>query len=66
MLFCKNKQQEVTQMENMSKLLADYRKPLQELIERQDRLDVEQLQQLTAWQRSTYREVLKFKDKEQQ
>lgn len=52
-------------MEHIKDLLTCYRTPLQELIKRQEQLDTKQLEELTAWQRSVYREVLKFRNKEQ-
>jgi hypothetical protein len=50
-------------MQHISKLLESYRLPLDQLIEKYKALTPSEVQTLSAWQRSSYREVMKFADK---
>jgi hypothetical protein len=47
-------------MQHVSKLLENYKLSLDQLIEKYKALTPSEVQTLSAWQRSSYREVMKF------
>jgi hypothetical protein len=47
-------------MQHISKILENYSAPLRSLVDNWKNLEEIDLEKMTAWERSSYREVMKF------
>lgn len=50
-------------MQQITKILKTYATPLNELVVKQATISEKELEKMTAWQRSSYREIMKFATK---
>ena len=52
-------------MQHISELLEEYRTPFKELLTKYNAILEKDVKNMTAWERSTYREIIKYAKKEQ-
>ena len=50
-------------MQHISKILENYSSPLRSLVDKYENLEESDLEKMTAWERSNYREFMKFTNK---
>lgn len=50
-------------MQHITKILKNYTAPLKELVDKYEATTEKDLEKMTAWERSSYREIMKFANK---